>query len=76
VRDPLRDFATGISARASVSALHDDPVQTGFWIEAGEWTDIVSADGNLVVGLVWNKCNAEALVKGFRAAPTLPPAGR
>ncbi len=57
---------------------------------AGAWD--VSTDGNVVVGLVRNQCTAEAfrwdamgsgimtplerLAPGFRAAPTLPPAGR
>lgn len=77
VGDPLRTFATGISARGMVTALHNEPVQAGFWTAAAEWTDItapylggcgsdaagawdVSADGHVIVGLVWNGCNAEA----------------
>lgn len=79
VGDPLRTFATGISADGMVTALHGEPVQAGFWTSASEWTDLanayrsgcdqdragawdVSADGQVVVGMVWNGCNAE----GFR----------
>jgi hypothetical protein len=86
-RGPLGDFVTGISARGSVSALHDDPVPAGLWTEAGEWTDIasvcqhgcdqdiagawdVSTDGGGIM------IPLELLDEGFRAAPTLPPAGR
>lgn len=42
-RGPLRDSATGISARRSVSALLDDPIQAGRRTEAGEGTDVASA---------------------------------
>lgn len=77
VGDPSRTFASGISAGGAVSALHNEPVEAGFWTSAGEWTDIttpylngcgsdyagawdISASGKVVVGLVWNGCNAEA----------------
>ncbi len=77
VGDPLRTFATGLSANGMVSALHNEPVQAGFWSDAAEWTDIstpylagcgsdlagawdISADARVLVGLVWNGCNAEA----------------
>lgn len=46
VGSPLRDFATGISATGAVSALHNDPVQAGFWTDRSEWTDIASAYGS------------------------------
>ena len=79
VGDPLRTFASGISAGGAVSALHGEPVQAGIWTAAGEWTDIstpyrmgcdqdlsggwdISANGRVMVGLVWNGCGAE----GFR----------
>jgi len=77
VGDPLRTFASGISANGMVTALHNEPVQAGFWTAASEWTDLatpylngcgadyagswdVSASGRVIVGLVWNGCNAEA----------------
>jgi hypothetical protein len=79
VGDPLRTFATAISGNGLVTALHNEPVQAGFWTAAGEWTDLpspytrgcgqdiagawdVSANGHVIVGLVWNGCHAE----GFR----------
>lgn len=43
VGSPLRDFATGLSATGTVSALHGDPVQAGFWTDRSEWTDLVPA---------------------------------
>ena len=70
------DFATAISANGLVTASWGSPVQAGIWTQGAEWTGIasayvqgcddiasswdVSADGHVVVGLVWNKCNAEA----------------
>ncbi len=77
VGDPSRTFATSISANGMITALHNEPVQAGFWTEASEWTDIatpylngcgfdyagawdVSASGQVIVGLVWNGCGAEA----------------
>jgi hypothetical protein len=77
VGDPLRTFASAISANGVVTALHNEPVQAGFWTAASEWTDLttpylngcgadyagawdVSANGHVIVGLVWNGCAAEA----------------
>jgi uncharacterized membrane protein len=42
VGDPLRTFATGIAANGTVTALHGEPVQAGFWTSAAEWTDLSS----------------------------------
>lgn len=42
VGDPLRTFASGISANGVVTALHNEPVQAGFWTEASEWTDLAT----------------------------------
>lgn len=42
IGDPTRDFATGMSANGTVSALHGDPVQAGLWTKSGGWTDISS----------------------------------
>jgi hypothetical protein len=77
VGDPLRTFASALSANGVVTALHNEPVQAGFWTAQSEWTDLatpylsgcdadyagawdVSADGRIVVGLLWNGCGAEA----------------
>jgi hypothetical protein len=77
VGDPLRTFASAISATGAVTALHNEPVQAGFWTAASEWTDIstpylngcgadyagawdVSANAHIIVGLVWDGCNAQA----------------
>ncbi len=77
VGDPLRTFASAISANGAVTALHNEPVQAGFWTAASEWTDLsspyvsgcgadyagawdLSANAHIIVGLVWNGCNAEA----------------
>lgn len=70
------DFATAISANGVVTASYGSPVTAAFWTQGAEWTSIpsayvqgcddiagawdVSAGGNVVVGLVWNKCDAEA----------------
>ncbi len=42
VGDPLRTFASAISANGVVTALHNEPVQAGFWTEASEWTDLAT----------------------------------
>jgi uncharacterized membrane protein len=76
VGDSPGDFATAISGNRLITALYGSPVQAAFWSENAEWTTLasaytqgcddiagswdVSADGHVVVGLVWNKCNAEA----------------
>jgi uncharacterized membrane protein len=93
VGDPLRTFASGISANGTVTALHNEPVQAGFWTEAGEWTDItspylygcdadnagawdVSADGRVIVGLVWNGCGAEAFRWAGTGSGIMTPLGQ
>jgi len=42
VGDPLRTFASAISATGVVTALHNEPVEAGFWTEAAEWTDLAA----------------------------------
>lgn len=42
VGDPLRTFASAMSANGVVTALHNEPVQAGFWTEASEWTDLAT----------------------------------
>ena len=76
VGDPTRDLATGISASGAVSALHADPVEAGVFAagawrdlasafptgcdqDHGAAWDI-SADGHVVVGLMWNGCAPQA----------------
>ena len=93
VGDPLRTFATAVSATGAVTALHNEPVQAGVWTPSGEWTDLasnyitgcdadragawdVSADGVVVVGLVWNKCNAEAFRWDARGSGVMTPLQR
>ncbi len=75
VGDPLRDLATGISATGAISALHGDPVEAGVfdgsWRDitsafgtgcdqdhGAAWD--ISADGTVVVGMMWNGCSPQA----------------
>ncbi len=76
VGDPSRTVATGISDDRRVTALHGEPVEAGVWADgvwqdlgsphdAGCGTDVagawdISADGEVVVGLAWNGCDADA----------------
>lgn len=93
VGDPLRTFATAISATGTVTALHSEPVQAGFWTDVSEWTDIpspyrtgcdqdrggawdVSANGQVIVGLVWNGCGAEGFRWDARGSGIMTPLER
>lgn len=76
VGDPTRALATAISATGALSALHGDPVEAGVfgpssWRDLANpfpmgcdqdhgaaWD--ISADGTVVVGLMWNACAPQA----------------
>ncbi|NUP13372.1 MAG: hypothetical protein HOW73_45620 [Polyangiaceae bacterium] len=76
VGDPLRHLATGVSENGRISAFHGEPVEAAIWSAENDWRHLqspysgcdqddgsafdVSADGLVVVGLVWNGCAPEA----------------
>ncbi len=75
VGDPTRDLATAMAATQAITALHADPVEAGVFGTAwrdlpspfamgcdqdhGAAWDL-SADGTVVVGMMWNGCAPQA----------------
>lgn len=75
VGDPLRDLATAMSADGAITALYSDPVEAGLFdgnwralesafaggcdMDNGAAWDL-SADGSVVVGMMWNGCAPQA----------------
>ena len=92
VGDDPSDFATAISDNGVVTAHYGSPVRPAIWTRNGEWTEIasaytegcdqmggawdVSADGMIVVGLVFNKCAAEAFRWDARGSGIMTPLQR
>jgi hypothetical protein len=76
IGDPSRDLATGVSAGGRLVAFHGDPVKGGTWDgaawtdvvnpfaagcdqdDSSSWD--ISADGGVVVGMLWNGCDGQA----------------
>ena len=82
IGDPSECLATGVAANGALVAFHGDPVKGGVWNgttwtdvvnpfsavcdreDSAAWD--ISADGSIVVGMLWNGCNGQA----FRMTPS------